>query len=268
MNNKRSPETEEKISNKKQCKPVSHTRDKKLAMKFDLNVTIKCIHGSILYSSWHIFSGIEYFKNMLNSGMNETQRKEITFEYLDISQAELYIDLIMLSYYGSLKEVQSLSLETFIHLYQQAELHQNDPILQFLRIKMGDIKYSIDLYNFNTIYKVLDDNTMALKFVDSMYNKGVYLIATPNIEAPPLDNEPFWTALFDSIKLNRSDAAWILFFRFLTMPLLEKYISMYKPLSNAFSIKSLICLVKENNSPEFVRYLHWVIDKIYDENFK
>jgi hypothetical protein len=74
---------------------LTATDDINIAKLYQLNTKVLCKDGSVLYTSYSIFYGIDYFDRMVRSGMIESQgNPELKFDFLSKKDAIVYMNLI------------------------------------------------------------------------------------------------------------------------------------------------------------------------------
>lgn len=191
--------------------------------------------GQEVYTTWSILEGITYFKQLMNSGMEETRTNEINFN-LNLEQTNFYLNLIsefdvnlseikerwftedestryhfnfkVFDKVTKLKEtLKTLSFDNLIAIYNQTEFHQNDRLLVPFNHFIENLSYSIELYNWNLQSNVFNTDFLASRCIDQMsrneidkkYNSNLRLWdkARPivPIVLPPSSDESFWNEM-------------------------------------------------------------------------
>ena len=136
------------------------TDDEQLASKWQLHTKINTKDNKILYTYWNIFYGLEYFDALYNSRMIENIDNTINFEDLDSKDAIIYIHLIVSDFTGYLE------INQLIDIYYQSDYHQikyiNDMCIENIRKQ----EFSMKLYDFNKVKKVLSMRDIIDKFFE------------------------------------------------------------------------------------------------------
>jgi hypothetical protein len=185
--NKRSA-TDDNIVVKVSRKRMIYTTDIIEAKRYQLLTEIKTCDSQILYTTWSVFSGIEYFEKMIDANMRETKDRKITFTYLSLEYAKDYLDLI---YFDT-----KLTLRPYIlQIYDQSDYHQIQVLKDQAKIIIENLSYSITLYNWNKVRQLIPDHMMALKLYQLI--KVTVKKLEDKIEVP-VDDEAFINLFLDT----------------------------------------------------------------------
>lgn len=190
--------------------------------------------GNKITATWDILKDITYFKQIISSGMKETQTNEISFN-LNLEQTKIYLEMtsnfnVNLSKmreewatadestkycfdFGVFNKInmlnnrlKTLSFDDLIAIYNQVEYHQNDRLLEPFNHFIENLSYSIELYNWNLQSKILTTNFLADRCINQMsrneidkkYNSGLNAKDMRKIEPivfPPSTDEEFWNEM-------------------------------------------------------------------------
>lgn len=251
---------------KRQCtsqnKIVYCTKSEVLAKSLDYNIKIKCSDNTIAYTTWGFLSGVEYFNNIVNSGMKESTTRELHFEYLNFEDTEKYIELIIQSTInGSIMgDISTINLYRF---YAQADFHNITFVMSYLAMKLIDLPWSIQFYCFMIKYNILPMKGIVSKYVNSFVDETKGNIEWKNeIEIPPETESTFWNHLITDCNSVSISAAWIVCYRFLPIDKLKEIIVNNTSKPDLSNVSKLMKCPQKDKEKEILVVISWAIDRI------
>lgn len=222
----------------KRRKIIYFSIDEKTSEICQFKTKIKTNEDKIVYTSWNVFYGIEYFDKLMESGMQESQTHEVNFQFLNIKQTKLYIILLVRTFDCDFirSSFNSLNIEDLIPIYHQLEYHCIDFLLTYCEnaIKIKD--YSIELYEFNKTKNLMTIEHIVDEFSAKTIVNNIVKLQTIIELLPDKNDEAFFSELF---KRNICALYAYSILRNFDETLFEKYMLLYKPNINMSFIKNL-----------------------------
>lgn len=182
---------------------VLSTSDLSVAKKYQLQTKIATRDGNV-YTSWLIFSNVEYFEKMRDSGMEESHDfPTLFFEHLNNEECRVYLrSIVDISVIDT-----SLSTDSIVNIYRQADFHCIE------RIADKCMKFMRSLPLSEEAYRLLSMDTSVLA---EMYMKPGTTFR------PPFSDGNFWHKLCCELKKKDQLLAWQIAFQFMDEDQYEK----------------------------------------------
>lgn len=204
--------------------------DDETAKKMQLGTKIITKDNETIYTSWLIFRGISYFDNIINSGMKESVSQTLRFDFLTKNNTELYLFLITmrdlpLSNIIKILSDSNLDTKSLLSIYEQCDFHRIEFLQNCCIEIIKGLPYSIELYNFNVLRKIIDTKDMTEKFFNSTIKNNCYVCDSI---LPPVSDDDFWIFVFNHEKFKSISQSYIIV-RHLDKDFLLKSLNLYKP---------------------------------------
>lgn len=255
-------------SSKRQCtskyKIIYCTKHEGIAKSLDYNVKIKCSDGVIAHTTWGFFSGVEYFNRLINSDMKESRTRELTFEYLDYKDVEIYIELIV-QVTSNNQLTRNVNNGSLMDIYSQADIHGIVDICEYLKKKISELPWSLNLYRFIIKYNILDINKILIKYTNTHKNGSSYEWCR-DIEVPPMSESIFWNNLIVNCNSFKLVTSWIVCYRFMSLDVLREAITHNHIIPSLDDVKLLTTCPQKDKDSELLLFISWAINKIQEPN--
>lgn len=188
-----------------QYPPFHSETDPQLAKEKEMNFKIKCKDGT-LYVPKSV--GIYFFQN-----------KEPVFEYLNVENARIFVDIILGRFPKTKVTVHGLSREILFMFYEQSCYLHTSINISYFKFLILKLPYSIELYNFVLKHKLLTKEEFVNKYIAEIKTEKM-IVKTPKFDS----DEEFWILVISKLDAIEN---WILCFSVtnLTIDLMKKYLS-------------------------------------------
>lgn len=242
-----------------------YTRDKDTAQNQQFLTEIITSNGELIYTSWVIFHGLDYFDTLVRvDKLSPEKTRQIKFN-LTTPQAEIYLDLLI-KYRLHEVDLESiryffriLDLTTLFAVYDQLDYNRIVPLLEICVDEIRYRPYNLELYGLNSARKVISSQDMVRKVISAIIDFG-----GRDIELPGEDEIDFWEILVRSLNEYNVVMGWKLF-RNLNRDQLKKYLLEYKP--KIVTWNDLYILFKKYERDEGLEiYIKHVVVKFVEEN--
>lgn len=214
----------------KTIKAALFTTDPEQVKKYQLCTKINTADGNVLYASWSLFSGVQYFESMRNSGMIESGENPcIKFEHLNLNESKLYI--INLAFpskdvYCWYSPNEVVVQSDLINMYHQASLHLVDEMKNKCIQCLKHDNFSHEIYEFSLAVPEFHK-----RYVCRLFSTGIN-----HPFRPPSTDDEFWETLITKFT-NRHviSNCWNRFFRYMdSTEQMEKYMNLFNIDKNNF----------------------------------
>lgn len=225
---------------------IFYVLDEQKADLYQLFTHIKTQDQGMVYTTWSVFRGLEYFESLLESGVIDGLHRTINFEFLNVTETCAYIDLLSTGRRASLSKISTSSC---LSIYKQLDFHLiKSNVRKTVIQEIESRDYSNELYDFNVDYKIIDVEHIAIMFAGQ----------DPKKMQIPANYDPiFFEWVFKRLRGN-CVKAWE-FIRNLPPHIVGKHISVYNP---GGSLKKFShCINSYSSDPNLMVFIQHILNK-------
>lgn len=235
--------------------PPLYVLDDQKAKLYQLFTHIKTRDNNMVYTTWIIFQGLEYFDGLLESSLSDSNVRLIKFDFLDVPETCIYLDLLIT---GCSANASPMTLPTCLNIYKQLDFHLiKSSIRDDIQRQIGSHKYCSQLYKFNMIYKVISKPILAKMLVTQIMFPDIKLSDNEILGDLVTDyDQEFVSQLFKQLTGNPL-TVWLALKNF-PPSIREKHISECNPRMDLLSLSE--CLAKYGQDPSALLYVQHVLN--------
>ena len=253
------PETESTVTIV--TKIPSIIEDETIAKKYQLYTKIFTNDNHVLFTSWFFLQGFTYFEKLVDSGMKESESREIKIN-LDVATTKIYFNIITSDIQIAEGLLSSLCNEILL-IYDQLDYHSILPILDICKSKILELPFSVELYEWNKIHNIIPIKDMFIKM--SIYIQNI-ISSKETHQLPNESEEEYYSEYIKFINEYPISNDWKHITVYITICNMQyinaaKYVKLFKSHDPTIFILKKILTYTKHNSENQMKYIKYLITK-------